>query len=250
MNATETVKQGAGASEPRAYEPSMEEILASIRRIIADDQSLPARAARESEATRDAQPKPDAPAPAAPADPSRQERGPFLRGAADGASVVYRHPAAQGDSAAEAAAKAEPQAPRIVAGAGPIGHIAAPQFAMPDLPAPRTPPARAADEDTEAALLRFTAPPQAPAADRKSGDTAEARPEATSSLFSVETDKSVTAAFNRLAASRLIENDDELRSLTREMLRPLLKTWLDENLPGMVERMVRAEIERVARGGH
>ena len=33
------------ASEQRAYEPSMEEILASIRRIIADDQSLPNRAA-------------------------------------------------------------------------------------------------------------------------------------------------------------------------------------------------------------
>jgi len=28
----------------------------------------------------------------------------------------------------------------------------------------------------------------------------------------------------------------------------MLKTWLDDNLPGMVERLVRAEIERVARG--
>jgi uncharacterized protein len=36
--------------------------------------------------------------------------------------------------------------------------------------------------------------------------------------------------------------------LVREMLRPLLKAWLDENLPGMVERLVRSEIERVARG--
>ena len=35
----------------------------------------------------------------------------------------------------------------------------------------------------------------------------------------------------------------------RELLRPLLKTWLDDNLPTMVERLVRAEIERVARGG-
>ena len=33
------------------------------------------------------------------------------------------------------------------------------------------------------------------------------------------------------------------------MLRPMLKAWLDENLPAMVERLVRAEIERVARGG-
>jgi len=28
----------------------------------------------------------------------------------------------------------------------------------------------------------------------------------------------------------------------------MLKSWLDDNLPGMVERIVRAEIERVARG--
>ena len=32
-------------------------------------------------------------------------------------------------------------------------------------------------------------------------------------------------------------------------LRPMLKEWLDDNLPGIVERLVRAEIERVARGG-
>jgi cell pole-organizing protein PopZ len=28
----------------------------------------------------------------------------------------------------------------------------------------------------------------------------------------------------------------------------MLKSWLDENLPGLVERLVRAEIERVSRG--
>jgi uncharacterized protein len=29
----------------------------------------------------------------------------------------------------------------------------------------------------------------------------------------------------------------------------MLKSWLDDNLPGMVERIVKAEIERVSRGG-
>jgi cell pole-organizing protein PopZ len=33
------------------------------------------------------------------------------------------------------------------------------------------------------------------------------------------------------------------------MLKPMLKTWLEENLPSLVERLVRAEIERVSRGG-
>jgi cell pole-organizing protein PopZ len=34
----------------------------------------------------------------------------------------------------------------------------------------------------------------------------------------------------------------------KEMLRPLLKAWLDDNLPAMVERLVQAEIRRVTRG--
>ena len=33
----------------------------------------------------------------------------------------------------------------------------------------------------------------------------------------------------------------------KEMLRPMLKAWLDDNLPSLVERLVRAEIERVTR---
>jgi cell pole-organizing protein PopZ len=36
-----------------------------------------------------------------------------------------------------------------------------------------------------------------------------------------------------------------LEDMVREEIRPLLKAWLDENLPPVVERLVRAEIERV-----
>ena len=39
--------------------------------------------------------------------------------------------------------------------------------------------------------------------------------------------------------------DRTLEDIVRDMLRPLLQTWLDENLPGMVERLVREEIARV-----
>ena len=38
-----------------------------------------------------------------------------------------------------------------------------------------------------------------------------------------------------------------LEDLIREMLRPMLKAWLEDNLPRIVERLVRAEIERVKR---
>jgi cell pole-organizing protein PopZ len=67
-------------------------------------------------------------------------------------------------------------------------------------------------------------------------------------LISSSTGAAVDSAFNALAHTVLDHNARTLEDLVREMLRPLLKTWLDDNLPGMVERMVRAEIERVSRG--
>ena len=49
-------------------------------------------------------------------------------------------------------------------------------------------------------------------------------------------------------AHRARQNARTLEDLVKEMLRPMLKGWLDDNLPGLVERIVRAEIERVSRG--
>lgn len=40
--------------------------------------------------------------------------------------------------------------------------------------------------------------------------------------------------------------ETSLEGLVREMLRPMLADWLDKNLPGMVEKMVKAEIARIA----
>jgi len=40
--------------------------------------------------------------------------------------------------------------------------------------------------------------------------------------------------------------ETSLEGLTREMLRPMLAEWLDRNLPGMVEKLVAAEIARIA----
>jgi uncharacterized protein len=67
-------------------------------------------------------------------------------------------------------------------------------------------------------------------------------------LISTSTSAAVDSAFNTLAHTVLVQNARTLEDLVREMLRPLLKSWLDDNLPGMVERLVRAEIERVSRG--
>jgi cell pole-organizing protein PopZ len=45
-----------------------------------------------------------------------------------------------------------------------------------------------------------------------------------------------------------IQNGPTLEDLVKQMLRPMLKDWIDDNLPQLVERLVRAEIERVSRG--
>jgi uncharacterized protein len=72
--------------------------------------------------------------------------------------------------------------------------------------------------------------------------------ERSSQLLSGATSAAVDSAFNTLAQTVLVQNARTLEDLVREMLRPMLKSWLDDNLPGLVERLVRAEIERVSRG--
>ncbi len=67
-------------------------------------------------------------------------------------------------------------------------------------------------------------------------------------LISSATAAAVDSAFNSLAATVLEQNARTLEDLVKEMLRPMLKSWLDDNLPNLVERIVRAEIERVSRG--
>lgn len=81
-------------------------------------------------------------------------------------------------------------------------------------------------------------------------DIFEPAPEADlSSLLSNQASSSVSSAFGSLAHTVLSQNARTVDDLVKEMLKPLLKGWLDDNLPTMVERLVRAEIERVARGG-
>src|SRR5690606_25120492 len=68
------------------------------------------------------------------------------------------------------------------------------------------------------------------------------------SLLAPEASAAVASAFSSLAHTILNQNARTLDDLVEEMLRPMLKDWLDDNLPGIVERLVRAEIERVSRG--
>jgi cell pole-organizing protein PopZ len=66
-------------------------------------------------------------------------------------------------------------------------------------------------------------------------------------LLSHEAIAAVGSAFSSLTET-VKKHDPPLEDLVREALRPALKLWLDDNLPDVVERMVRAEIERAIRG--
>ncbi|MBB3288963.1 MULTISPECIES: DUF2497 domain-containing protein [unclassified Rhizobium] len=69
-----------------------------------------------------------------------------------------------------------------------------------------------------------------------------------SPLMSEAAGAQVTRSFEELAA--IVDGGPRrsLDELAQEMLRPMLQEWLDDNLPTLVERLVREEIERVARG--
>jgi uncharacterized protein len=66
-----------------------------------------------------------------------------------------------------------------------------------------------------------------------------------SQLMPSEANNAVHSTWNVLAQTVLVENGRTLQDLVREMVRPMLKSWLDDNLPTLVERLVLAEIEQM-----
>jgi cell pole-organizing protein PopZ len=71
---------------------------------------------------------------------------------------------------------------------------------------------------------------------------------AAGALLSARVDADVSASFDELAKAMIEGNASKVDAAVEDILRPMLKTWLESNLPQMVERLVREEIERVARG--
>jgi cell pole-organizing protein PopZ len=82
-------------------------------------------------------------------------------------------------------------------------------------------------------------------------DSYRPRHEDAPNMLSGDASQAVQSAFNRLADTVLSRatGDRSIEDMTRELLRGMLKQWLDDNLPTLVERLVREEIERVARNG-
>jgi cell pole-organizing protein PopZ len=67
-------------------------------------------------------------------------------------------------------------------------------------------------------------------------------------LLEPTTKSAVKHAFSRLSGLSTVASGVTLEDMMRDMLRPMLKEWLDENLPSIVERMVEKEIARISRG--
>jgi cell pole-organizing protein PopZ len=69
-----------------------------------------------------------------------------------------------------------------------------------------------------------------------------------SQLVSLHTGEKVAAAFEELSSAIAAGQTRSFDEIAEEMLKPMLSQWLDDNLPTLVERLVREEIERVSRG--
>lgn len=90
-------------------------------------------------------------------------------------------------------------------------------------------------------LLRETVEPSARAAMPAGGPGAN-------SLVSDAVSRSVSQSLASLSGMVSRDAGPNLDRMAEDMLRPMLQEWLDNNLPSLVERLVRAEIERIARG--
>jgi cell pole-organizing protein PopZ len=196
----------------RQQEPSMEEILASIRRIISEEGDGEEAASKPAPRPAPAPPPPaeevvvqDRAAPALPPEDDSDEEVLELTDMVDddGTLVDLARPQDQEEDPIDAVLGDEPLLP----------------------PEPR----HAADPDEEEAIL---------------SDHAAAA--AAGSLAAL------TTAAGRRIADQLGAPDIggvTVEELVRQLLRPMLRDWLDEHLPPMVERMVRREIERLAAQG-
>ncbi|WP_407864682.1 PopZ family protein [Phyllobacterium phragmitis] len=275
-----------------AREPSMEEILASIRRIIEDSdvvrQSVPPKPERPqvapvrgeiAEFRRDPEPvlRPVEPAKGSVgADKAQEERQARqaedamqalaarigLRGSLDPARSSGDIPVSGRDAAPQ------PKGDAVAMPAGVQPHFEAAHAdndASDDADDDYEPVLDASNDDREVAAVvsgrahgaaaddaapAHAEAPQNPAATGTAQEDAPRPAVSTAgSIISPATGRQVAAAFEDLSAAMRAEQRRSFDEMAEEMLRPMLQEWLDNNLPGLVERLVREEIERVVRAG-
>jgi cell pole-organizing protein PopZ len=238
--------ESAMTQPAKVQEPSMEEILASIRRIIADDEDKPVANAKPSQNVSPQVPNMAKPAPAAvksqPIAPAAKAPEPAIasnnQDDIDALLAGFDGPSA--DAEPEQAAALEDDVFELTD-----------DMALPAEASFRRVDATSDVEFTEAVAASERL--RASIAEAASSEFPSFAPQPQAAfhqpqMLSQSTASSVESAFNALASTVLSNNARTLEDLVKEMLRPMLKSWLDDNLPVLVERIVKAEIERVSRG--
>jgi cell pole-organizing protein PopZ len=202
-------------------EPSMEEILASIRRIIEDSDTV-----RQ------------------PGDEDSVQAAGNAGDEVEAFRAELDEPIA---SVAQPVNMAENEVPAAHVEAADLKEEPAPEaFSLPQAEEP--PVAEAAFQD-DSVDISLDEEDFSPAMDDEPPVAAAPDTQIKPAIISDQAGRQVAAAFGELsevfAASRRRSFDE----MAEEMLRPMLQDWLDNNLPTLVEKLVREEIERVARGG-
>ncbi|MEM1045040.1 MAG: DUF2497 domain-containing protein [Pseudomonadota bacterium] len=221
------------AEAKEAQEPSMEEILASIRRIISDEDAAPEEKPTEAAAE---EPEDDA---------SEEEMDQddldalFDTASEDVEPVEEEAPAEEPEPEPDP----EPEEDMIVEGFSEEEADISFAEEEPEDAGFDVDVEEEEDDDGPPLELGPELEVSEPVPMPDSSELAEA-------LLSPATDAAVSSAFGNLAHTILSKNARTLEDLVQEMLRPMLKIWLDDNLPTIVERLVRQEIERVTRGGN
>jgi cell pole-organizing protein PopZ len=239
----------------KVQEPSMEEILASIRRIIADDEAKPAEKGARPAAAASSEAPAAAPPVAKPA--VMTDIPPSAIAATQAAPAKASPPAAP----APAAANSQDDIDAMLAGLDAATSEAEVRPPLPDgdvfeltdeMALPDEQPASfrkvEPDDDLEFSEAVAASAPQRRQPAFEPPPLYESPAAPPPQILSRSTVSAVESAFNTLANTVLSNNARTLEDLVKEMLRPMLKSWLDDNLPGLVERIVKAEIERVSRG--
>lgn len=231
----------------------MEEILASIRRIIADEDTSKAAKPPVAPPKPAPPPMPAPPPPAAVVPPPEPVKPPPAPPAPANNQTAIDAMLADMEVTPKPAAVAPPPPPPSPKPVEP------PPADILDLTEAMTAPSQASVSPSfrtidAASDVVFTDRHPDPAAEQAMRLAGEPRRPMSNfdsdnqGLISSATMSAVDNAFNSLAHTVLGNNARTLEDLVKEMLRPMLKGWLDDNLPTLVERIVRAEIERVSRG--
>ena len=114
--------------------------------------------------------------------------------------------------------------------------VAAAMPTLPPVPPPTVSQPEPADGATAADQGSTPRPPAPPSPPETPGILSQSAAAATRGPFDT---------LSRLVVKPETPGSDTLESMVREMLRPMLREWLDANLPTMVEAMVAKEIDRI-----